>query len=97
MNDMQMWEAETILDQLQYYDAPSWERCRILLHGQVSAFSKNKLELKDIMTFPWDEKTKSDLPTEITNEDIARLRKQANSLRTSNRATVSNDDLFNEF
>lgn len=72
---MQPYEAEIILENLQHLDRQEWERTRLLMYSNYSIWSKKKLGVQDILSFPWDSnKDKRTGETEITNEDIARLK-----------------------
>lgn len=71
------------MDYLPYYDSPSWDQCRLQVHAQVSAFSKKRYTPQDILHFPWDDdyKEKVDLPTEITKEEIEKLREKSKKFK----------------
>jgi hypothetical protein len=55
-----------------------WEQTRIIVHATMSPHSKKKLRPKDILPFPWDNKSKGkklfSSPEQIA-KDVARHRK----------------------
>lgn len=73
---MEPFEAEAILENIEYLDQPEWERTRLILHSNYSMFSKKPLQITDVLSFPWDEK-RSGGTVEISEEDIERLRNKA--------------------
>lgn len=78
MDKLQWYEVNNYLSSLQYLDVNSWEQTRLLIFAVSSMFSKKQLTQQDIMKFPWEEEIKN---TEITNEDIERLKKQAEIIK----------------
>lgn len=97
---MQPWEVEEIVSNLQYFDSPSWERCRLEAYSTIQSQSSKKIKLKDFMSFPWEKDFgKIDLETEISEDDIMRLREQSNFLSAKmqkERKTMSNELSIND-
>lgn len=76
MSDLQNFEVELLYENLKYTDRPSWEQTRLLAFILAQVNSKKKLEMTDIMSFPWD--TPEDIhDIEMTNEQRDRLREKA--------------------
>lgn len=78
MDEMQDYEVNDILDALPYLDRNSWEQSRLqsLVTAQVN--SKKQLKATDIIKLPWDEDNVTETsPTEISTEDIERLKKKS--------------------
>lgn len=55
---MQGYEIEPIIEGLQYTDRNAWEQTRLKVYSTASMFSKKKLKLHDIMSFPWEKQSK---------------------------------------
>lgn len=72
---MEPFEAEAIIENIEYLDTLEWERTRLILHSNYSMFSKKSLQLADILSFPWEKRSIGTV--EISNEDIERLRNKA--------------------
>lgn len=73
---MRYYELGPISDGLSGCDRALWEQTRLKIYSTASMFSKNKIDIKDIMTFPW-EQTEEEPVTEMTNTDKERLSKRA--------------------
>ena len=76
MSDLQNFEVELLYENLKYADRPSWEQNRLLAFILAQVNSKKKLEMTDIMSFPWDENYE-EKNIEMSNEDRDRLREKA--------------------
>lgn len=55
----------------------SWEQCRLMMYIMAQVNSKKHLELKDIITFPWDN---IHTTTEISNEEIKNLKEKSKAV-----------------
>lgn len=71
---MQPYEIETIFNHLYLTHKEEWEQTRLLTYMTAQVNSKKKLELTDILQFPWEKKQHN---TSISNEDIERLRNKS--------------------
>lgn len=79
---MEEYEVQDIISNLEYYERPEWERTRFQSYCNIQKSSSKKLQLTDLIKFPWE---KEDDNTEqingnsepLTQEDIARLKEQA--------------------
>jgi hypothetical protein len=47
-------------------------------------FSKNKMSIKEIMTFPWEKDSLEEHKTSISNEEIEQLKLMAEQIRKKN-------------
>ena len=76
MSDLQDFEVELLYENLKYADRPSWEQSRLLAFILAQVNSKKKLEMTDIMSFPWEENYE-EKSIEMSNEDRDKLRAKA--------------------
>ena len=76
MSDLQNFEVELLYENLKYADRPSWEQTRLLAFILAQVNSKKRLEMTDIMSFPWEENYE-EKNIEISNEDRDKLRAKA--------------------
>ena len=76
MSDLQDFEVELLYENLKYADRPSWEQTRLLAFILAQVNSKKKLEMTDIMSFPWEENYE-EKNIEMSNEDRDKLRAKA--------------------
>lgn len=78
MDEMQDYEVNDILECLPYLERNDWERTRFLAYANCQINTKKKLKPNDILSFPWEKENKE---TEISNDDIKRLRKKAAEIK----------------
>nr|DAS64135.1 MAG TPA: hypothetical protein [Caudoviricetes sp.] len=79
---MQEYEVQDIIENLEYYERPEWERTRFQSYCNIQKSSSKKLKPTDLIKFPWE---KEDDNTEqingnsepLSKEDIQRLKEQA--------------------
>ena len=76
MSDLQDFEVELLYENLKYADRPSWEQTRLLAFILAQVNSKKRLEMTDIMSFPWEENYE-EKNIEMSNEDRDKLRAKA--------------------
>lgn len=79
---MQEYEVNTIIENLPYLDRNLWEQNRFAVYSNIQIHSKKKLSPTDIVKFAWDSES-IDTETEITNEDIERLKNKAEQIYKS--------------
>lgn len=82
MDKMEEWEIRPICSGLQYTDRNSWEQTRLRIYSLACMFSKQQRDVSDIMKFPW-EKEEIEKNTEISNNDIKRLKERAAEMARS--------------
>lgn len=92
MDKMEDWEMIELFNSLQYADSNSWEQTRFISYLIAQTNSKKKLNIYDIMKFPWEE-TQNSHNIEISNNDVSRLKSMANNYikyiqNTNNGSTV---------
>lgn len=73
---MEEWEVYNFYDSLKYCNRSEWEQTRLLAFILAQVNSKKKLEMTDIMSFPWEENYE-EKNIEMSNEDRDRLREKA--------------------
>lgn len=82
MDTLQEPEIEPIVQNLEYYERPEWERTRFLAYCNIQKSSTKRISPQDLISFPWE---KEDDNTDqintnsepLTQSDIQRLKKEA--------------------
>lgn len=82
LDEMQMYELESLISNLHKKDRNSWEQARMIAYVIAQCNSTKKLKPTDIMQFTWDNDTTGE--TSISNEDIKRLKEKAKQYTTHN-------------
>lgn len=82
MDECTYWEINDLIDYLPYIDKNLWESQRLNAYITAQVNSRKKLTQQDICKFPWEEKNieefiKEESDTNISNDDINRLKKLA--------------------
>ena len=86
-----MYELQPLINNIHKKTKESWEQTRLLAYITAQVNSTKKLKPIDIISFSWDEATSD---TNISNEDVQRLKEKAkqytikNNGRFSNQATI---------
>lgn len=86
MDYMQEYEIRTIVDNLPHIDRNGWEQTRLSMYANAQMNTKKKLKVKDIVTFPWENESESE--TEISTEDIQRLKEKAKKISKTLNGTI---------
>lgn len=81
MDTMTEWEINDIIDNLPYLDRNMWEACRLSAWITIQANSRDEVAMQDVLQFKWEDASDRAKDTEISNEDIARLREKAKQIR----------------
>lgn len=76
MSELQEYEVELFYDSLKYANRPEWEQTRLLMYILAQVNSKKKLEITDLMKFPWDDNYE-ETSREYNEEEHKRLREKA--------------------
>lgn len=76
------WELNDLIDNIPYLDRNLWDSQRLNAYITAQVNSRKKLTQQDICKFKWDEKNveefvKDESSTQITNDDINRLKNLA--------------------
>ena len=77
LDKMTFAEVVAFLDGLNRRNRESWEQTRIVAHVIAQANSTKQLEASDVLRFPWDEEQDKKKRSDVSDEDIKRLRKEA--------------------
>lgn len=77
LEKMQPWEVDAIMENANFIDSPEWDRTRLEMYSNMSIWSKKKLKITDILSFPWDNDSGGGTDTTISDNDIERLRNKA--------------------
>lgn len=81
MDEMQDYEIQTLSGMLEYVDYDEWRRMRLLYHGIVSPYLKNKNTTPDkLIPLPGDEELE-EKQIEMTNEERDILRNRSKALQ----------------
>lgn len=81
LDRLQPYELPALIEALPYADRAAWEQTRLKIFSTALMFSKNQLNLQDILTFPWEEKPEPQQPP--TKAELQRLKATANKLITN--------------
>lgn len=79
---MQEYEVQDIIQNLEYYERPEWERTRFQSYCNLQKSSSKRLSPTDLITFPWEKEESSTDQINgnsepLSKEDIQRLKEQA--------------------
>ena len=72
---MTTWEAADIIQNVDYVDHNQRELDRYKLYVMIQSNSKKRIQIKDVMTLPWDK-----TPKEYDEEEDKRLTQTENML-----------------
>lgn len=78
-----MYEIKPLISHLHLKSRDSWEQARLIAYVIAQVNSRKKLNPSDIITFAWDNKVENE--TTISNEDIERLKKKAQTYLNKNK------------
>lgn len=90
LDRLQPWELTNLFDMIPYADRNQWEQTRLKIFSTASMFGKGQLTVTDIMKFPWDGDRPDETAQEITDDEINRLKAQAETIKkiiTANNGT----------
>lgn len=79
-DEMEEYEVQDIISNLEYYERPEWERTRFQSYCNIQKSSSKKLKPTDLITFPWEKEHDNTEQINgnsepLTQEDIARLKR----------------------
>ena len=80
-DEMEEYEVQDIISNLEYYERPEWERTRFQSYCNIQKSSSKKLKPTDLITFPWEKEHDNTEQINgnsepLTQEDIARIKEQ---------------------
>jgi len=77
---MEEYEVQSIIENLEYYERPEWERTRFLAYCNLQKSSTKKIN-PQIIVFPWEKEESNteeiNTNSELSKADIQRLKEQA--------------------
>lgn len=74
MDEIEQYEIKALIDNGYFKSREEWEQTRLISYLIAQVNSKKKLKLQDIIKFQWEKENET---TQITNEEINNLTKQA--------------------
>lgn len=77
---MRWYEIVAALKYQSYCVQDSWEQTRLIAFILAQINSKERLEMHDIIKFPWDDKEKDEEAKPMTDNDFNRLSNKAEEL-----------------
>ena len=79
LDRMNFYEIEALLDNLWMKNKESWEQTRIQAYITAQTQSTKKIDMNDMMSFPWEKKVEK---VEDTPEDIEMMRKEMKEMES---------------
>ena len=73
LDKMNFYEIEALLENLWMKNKESWEQTRVQAYITAQTQSTKKIDMNDMMSFPWEKKVEK---VEDTPEDIEMMRKE---------------------
>ena len=78
---LQDWELLWLLQNMNYAYKNEWEQTRYLLYFSIAPYTKERYNsIQEFFPLSTDGKQKEEHNTEITNDEIARLKKKAQAM-----------------
>ena len=79
---MEEYEVQDIIENLEYYERPEWERTRFQSYCNLQKSSSKRISPQALITFPWEKEESSTEQINgnsepLSKEDIQRLKEQA--------------------
>lgn len=80
---MEFYEIEAYTTNLQYRTKEAWEQTRFLSYviANSNPYRKKEIKPRDILKFQWDDEGEEAKNTQISTEDIERLKAQAEEIK----------------
>lgn len=85
MDEMKDYEVYLLLDNIQYSEKNDWERSRFESYVVAQVNSKKKIKPTDLVKFSWDNELTDKASTEISTQDIERLKKKSEEIIKQNK------------
>ena len=73
LDRMKFYEIEALIENLWMKNKESWEQTRVQAYITAQTQSTKKIDMNDMMSFPWEKKVEK---VEDTLEDIEMMRKE---------------------
>lgn len=77
LDKMTFGEVEAFLTGFNRRNREAWEQTRVIGYIIAQANSTKKLEQTDILRFPWDNERETKKDTQVSDEEMLRLREKA--------------------
>ena len=78
---LQDWELLWLLQNMNYAYKNEWEQTRYLLYFSIAPYTKTRYNsIQEFFPLSTDKNQKEEHNTEITNDEIARLKKKAEAM-----------------
>lgn len=85
MDKMKDYEVYLLLDNIQYSEKNDWERSRFESYVVAQVNNKKKIKPTDLIKFSWDNEHNDKASTEISTQDIERLKKKSEEIIKQNK------------
>ena len=79
LDRMKFYEIEALIENLWMKNKESWEQTRVQAYITAQTQSTKKIDMNDIMSFPWEKKEEK---VENTPEDIEMMRKEMKEMES---------------
>ena len=79
LDRMKFYEIEALIENLWMKNKESWEQTRVQAYITAQTQSTKKIDMNDMMSFPWEKKVEK---VEDTPEDIEMLRKEMKEMES---------------
>lgn len=83
LDELQPYELDLLVQSIPFADRNAWEQTRLKIYTTASMFSKRKLTIKDVMSFPWEKETDEQPETEITTDELTTLQQYSKTIENS--------------
>ena len=77
LDRMKFYEIEALIENLWMKNKESWEQTRVQAYITAQTQSTKKIDMNDMMSFPWEKKAEK---IEDTKEDIEAMWKEMKSM-----------------
>ena len=79
LDRMKFYEIEALIENLWMKNKESWEQTRVQAYITAQTQSTKKIDMNDMMSFPWEKKVEK---VEDTPEDIEMVRKEMKEMES---------------
>lgn len=77
LDNMKFYEIDCLIENLWMKNKEAWEQTRVQAYITAQTQSTKKIDMNDMMSFPWEKKAEK---IEDTKEDIEAMRKEMKSM-----------------
>ena len=79
LDRMKFYEIEALIENLWMKNKESWEQTRVQAYITAQTQSTKKIDMNDIMSFPWEKKVEK---VDDTPEEIEMMRKEMKEMES---------------